>query len=99
MTISPNYITTLIDDPVAAALQRLAPWGDYARAINRAFPVDAEADAAFDLWAATRANHATRPLTVVDGTPRVVGRDIAPHIYEPTTNTRCARCNQPREEH
>ena len=22
-----------------------------------------------------------------------------PHLYEPTTNTRCARCNRPREEH
>jgi len=36
---------------------------------------------------------------VIDGTPRVVGRNIAPHIYEPMTNTRCARCNLPREEH
>ena len=36
---------------------------------------------------------------VIDGTPRIVGRDIAPHLYEPTTNTRCARCNQPRAEH
>lgn len=22
-----------------------------------------------------------------------------PHLYEPTTDTRCARCNRPREEH
>jgi hypothetical protein len=36
---------------------------------------------------------------VIDGTPRVVGYDVATHLYEPTTNTRCARCNRPREEH
>jgi hypothetical protein len=62
VTIPQNYLPALIEDPVAAALQRLAPYGDYARAINRAFPGDAEADAAFDLWAATRTNHAMRPL-------------------------------------
>lgn len=40
---------------------------------------------------------------VIDGTPLVVNvfdsAPVAPHIYEPTTNTRCARCNRPREEH
>ena len=62
MTIPQNYLPALIEDPVAEALQRLAPWGDYARALNRALPAASEADAAFDLWAATRTNHATRPL-------------------------------------
>jgi len=32
-------------------------------------------------------------LYVYDSAP------VAPHLYEPTTNTRCARCNRPREEH
>lgn len=36
---------------------------------------------------------------VIDGTPRFVGFDVPPHLYAPTTNTRCARCNRPREEH
>jgi len=40
---------------------------------------------------------------VFDGTPIVVNAydspPAAPHLYEPTTNAHCARCNRPREEH
>lgn len=53
------------DDELAAlaALERLRPYGDYARAINAAFPVDPEADAIIDRMLARRPGHAgSRPM-------------------------------------
>lgn len=116
MTIPPNYLPALIEDPIAGSMEDayLAAFGRVClcHASNGSAPIEcpvhsappfglsvAEMERAKAFLEAALSSFAYSDPAVIDGTPRVVGRDIAPHIYEPTTNTRCARCNQPREEH
>ena len=89
MTIPPNYLPALIEDPVAAAMMR-APSQDELRVLGLD---DASLDAQWDaMIAELRAEgrdvgammrRAGASLTawhelpaVIDGTPRVIGRDV-----------------------